>query len=184
MSNLTNEDKSLFAEAVMDVTKLKPQHKVTLSQRQLQKQRTGKPNKLNAKTVDMAVFDASIHTGETVCAVNAHQPLSFKRPQLDAKSFKRLQKGLFQTLWQLDLHGLTEMVADQQLQCFIREALTENARYLIIIHGKGYNSNTDTPVLKNLVNQRLRLFPEVLGFCSANPKDGGTGAVYVFLQKK
>jgi DNA-nicking Smr family endonuclease len=28
----------------------------------------------------------------------------------------------------------------------------------------------------------LRLHPEVLAFCSATPRDGGTGAVYLLLR--
>ena len=182
MSNLTNEDKSLFADAVKDVVKLNPHPQVRLIQRSHQKQRPTKPRQM-AKNVKADLFDPTLDHEDDISFVNAHQTLSFKRPQLDGKTFKRLQKGHFQTQWQLDLHGLTEMVADKQLQSFIREALAENARYLIIIHGKGYNSNTDTPVLKNLVNHRLRMFTEVLAFCSALPKDGGTGAAYVFLQK-
>lgn len=185
MSNLTNEDKSLFAEAVKDVTKLKKnRHQVATPPTKCPPKASAK-KQLNHFEDDLAHFgNHPSHHSEGATSVDAHQKLSFKRPQLDTKSFKRLQKGLFQTFWQLDLHGLTEVVADQQLHAFIHDALAEKARYLIIIHGKGYNSDTDTPILKNLVNQRLRQIPQVLGFCSAQPKDGGTGAAYVFLQKQ
>lgn len=186
MTKLTNEDKSLFADAVSDVTKLKtsPNKIVIASSKRSQKTASSKKSLHFFQPEAGDYLSTVAHTTEDgISAVDAHQKLSFKRPQLDAKSFKRLQKGLFQTIWQIDLHGLTEAVADQQLQRFMSDAIAEKARYLIIIHGKGYNSNTHTPVLKNLINQRLRQFPNVLAFCSAQPKDGGTGAVYVFLQK-
>lgn len=184
MSNLTNEDKSLFAEAVKDVTKLKKNRSKVATPPTNRPSKTP-PQKLQNHFDDLAHFGANtLHHGKDATSVDAHQKLAFKRPQLDTKSFKRLQKGLFQTIWHLDLHGLTEVMADQQLHAFIHDALTEKARYLIIIHGKGYNSDTRTPILKNLVNQRLRQIPQVLGFCSAQPKDGGTGAAYVFLQKQ
>ncbi|NCN42958.1 MAG: hypothetical protein GW843_03920 [Thiomicrospira sp.] len=178
MSKLTNEDKSLFAEAVSDVTKLNTTSKVALTHPLRQKNSVGRQLLTSSH-----ILSTTRHQDEETTTVDAQQKLTFKRPQLDAKAFKRLKSGLFQTLWQLDLHGLTETVADQQLQHFIHEAVAENARYLVIIHGKGYNSDIHKPVLKNLVNQRLRSFPQVLGFCSAQPKDGGSGAVYVFLQK-
>lgn len=178
MSKLTNEDKSLFAEAVKDVTQLNPLPTVVMTSSYRQKPRLNQPHSMPTD------FSAPKMEADDVSSVSAHQKLLFKRPQLDSKAFKRIQKGLFDTYWQLDLHGLTELAADQQLQRFIQEALDEKARYLIIIHGKGYNSDTHQPVLKNLVNQRLRQFSQILGFCSAQPKDGGTGAVYVFLQKQ
>ncbi|PLA73641.1 hypothetical protein CYQ88_09975 [Hydrogenovibrio sp. SC-1] len=186
MTKLTNEDKSLFADAVSDVTKLKTSHnKVAIaSSKRAQKPGTSKRSLHFFQPDADDYLSTATNSEDEISTVDAHQKLSFKRPQLDTKSFKRLQKGLFQTIWHIDLHGLTEAIADQQLQCFMRDALAEKARYLIIIHGKGYNSNTHTPTLKNLINQRLRQFPKVLAFCSAQPKDGGTGAVYVFLQKE
>jgi DNA-nicking Smr family endonuclease len=37
-------------------------------------------------------------------------------------------------------------------------------------------------MLKRKVNYWLRLYEQVLAFCSANRRDGGTGAVYVLLR--
>jgi len=37
-------------------------------------------------------------------------------------------------------------------------------------------------VLKRKVNYWLRLHEEVLAFCSATRRDGGTGAVYLLLR--
>ncbi|HET8706021.1 MAG TPA: Smr/MutS family protein, partial [Pseudomonadales bacterium] len=38
------------------------------------------------------------------------------------------------------------------------------------------------PILKSSVNHWLRQLPQVLAFCSAQPKDGGLGAVYVLVK--
>jgi DNA-nicking Smr family endonuclease len=51
-----------------------------------------------------------------------------------------------------------------------------------IIHGKGYGSNNQGPIIKPLVNKWLQQRNEILAFCSARPNDGGTGAVYVLLK--
>jgi DNA-nicking Smr family endonuclease len=51
-----------------------------------------------------------------------------------------------------------------------------------IIHGKGYRSVDSHPVLKNDLNLWLRQHKDVQAFCSAPPKSGGTGAVFVLLR--
>ena len=53
-----------------------------------------------------------------------------------------------------------------------------------IIHGKGLNSDSKTPPLKNLVDRMLRHRAEVLAFASAPTNQGGTGAVLVLLASK
>lgn len=114
--------------------------------------------------------------------MTAHQTLLFHKKGLRLQDLSRLRKGEFNVNWRLDLHGDIEVVAQQRLIQFIQQAYQSQARYALIIHGKGYNSDTGHPLLKNLVNQLLRQLPQVVGFCSAMPKDGGTGAVYVLLK--
>ena len=58
------------------------------------------------------------------------------------------------------------------------------ARHVRIIHGKGHHTPTGVSILKKMVAQSLTQLPFVLAFCSAQPKDGGAGAVYVFLKKQ
>jgi DNA-nicking Smr family endonuclease len=50
------------------------------------------------------------------------------------------------------------------------------------VHGKGYRSLDNQPVLKNNLNLWLRQHRDVQAFCSASPKDGGAGAVLVLLR--
>ncbi|EXJ09223.1 Smr domain protein [Nitrincola nitratireducens] len=38
-------------------------------------------------------------------------------------------------------------------------------------------------MIKSCVNDWLQQIPQVLAFTSAQPKDGGTGAVYVLLKR-
>jgi len=52
-----------------------------------------------------------------------------------------------------------------------------------IVHGKGLGSGRRGPVLKGRVNSLLRKWDEVLAFVSARQVDGGTGAIYVLLNK-
>ncbi|MDH5572217.1 MAG: Smr/MutS family endonuclease, partial [Gammaproteobacteria bacterium] len=57
-------------------------------------------------------------------------------------------------------------------------------RCVRIIHGKGYGSVSQQPVLKQFVNYWLRQREDIMAFCSARQADGGTGAVYVLLKTK
>jgi len=68
------------------------------------------------------------------------------------------------------------------LNTFISEVRNRGLRCIRIIHGKGYGSSNQGPVIKPLVNQWLRKKAEILAFCSARPVDGGTGAVYVLVK--
>jgi len=95
---------------------------------------------------------------------------------------QKLKQGKIKITRSLDLHGMVVDKARQAVSHFIEQSRIQHHRYILIIHGKG-KSSQDTPVLKNHVNHWLMQIPSVLAFCSAVPKDGGTGAVYVVLKK-
>ncbi|NNL62412.1 MAG: Smr/MutS family protein [Woeseiaceae bacterium] len=52
-----------------------------------------------------------------------------------------------------------------------------------VVHGKGLGSGDRGPVLKSAVNRWLRKWDAVLAFVSTRQIDGGTGAIYVLLQR-
>ena len=83
---------------------------------------------------------------------------------------------------EIDLHGLTSNAAKQQLLHFLNHCAKAGYRCVHIVHGTGYRSADNHPVLKNKLNLWLRQHKDVQAFCSAPPKDGGTGAVFVLLQ--
>jgi DNA-nicking Smr family endonuclease len=53
----------------------------------------------------------------------------------------------------------------------------------MVIHGKAFSQSGQQPVLKSYVNDWLRQLPQVLAFCSAQPKDGGSGALYILIKQ-
>lgn len=108
--------------------------------------------------------------------------LEFRRPGLQNRQMLRLRQGRAAVEGELDLHGKTAEQARRQLPRFLSAAQANGWRCVRVIHGKGYRSSGDRPVLKTLVNGWLQQCPEVLAYCSALPKDGGTGAVYVLLR--
>jgi DNA-nicking Smr family endonuclease len=108
--------------------------------------------------------------------------LSFTAPGLQKNVLKKMRRGVYGLDAELDLHGLNSREAKQQLVKFLHHCVEDGCRCVHIIHGKGYRSPDQQPILKNKMNLWLRQHQDVQAFCSAARKDGGTGAVYVLLR--
>ncbi len=114
------------------------------------------------------------------------QLIEGKVPGFDAQVMKRLRTGGFRIQRTIDLHGLTRDQAQGALEAFVGLARKDLLRCVLVITGKGLNSLDQLPVLKAGVQlwlTRGRLGRQVLAFCSAQPADGGSGAVYVLLRR-
>ena len=118
----------------------------------------------------------------TEAEVETHEFLFYAKPGVQRRVLHDLQRGAIPRELELDLHGLTVAFAEQLCDDFLAACSRRRVRCAQIIHGKGYGSQERQPVLKRKVNYWLRLRPEVLAFCSATRRDGGTGAVYVLLR--
>ena len=108
--------------------------------------------------------------------------LSFQRAGVRTDVMRRLRRGLYPVDDELDLHGLTQSAARNQLADFLAHSRGGGLRCVRIIHGKGYRSGARGPVLKIAVNLWLRRHMDVMAFVSARAIDGGAGAVYVLLR--
>jgi DNA-nicking Smr family endonuclease len=115
-------------------------------------------------------------------APGAADPLSFRRPGVREQTLRQLRRGRYPVEDQLDLHGLSQAAARDQLAEFIAASRHAGLRCVRVVHGKGYRSGARGPVLKIAVNTWLRRHTDVLAFTSARVIDGGTGAVYVLLR--
>ncbi|MES2204788.1 MAG: Smr/MutS family protein [Pseudomonadota bacterium] len=98
---------------------------------------------------------------------------------LGPKIIRKLKQGNYVLEATLDLHGYILSQAEDTLEEFIQECLEDSLRCVLIIHGKGSQA-----ILKNHVNDYLQYHSQVLAFCSAKSKDGGTGAIYALLKKQ
>ncbi len=83
---------------------------------------------------------------------------------------------------QLDLHGLTQKEALEELEGFILRSHAAQKRKILIIHGKGRHSKEGESVLKPLVVQYLRQCEYVRASGPAKMKDGGSGATWAILK--
>jgi DNA-nicking Smr family endonuclease len=109
--------------------------------------------------------------------------LEFMRPGVQKSLLKQMRNGKLTVEGRLDLHGYTRDDARKNLLQFIADSQAQGCKLVCIVHGKGYNSEDGRPVLKAMVNKWLQQIAPVLAFTSAQPKDGGNGAVYVLIKK-
>lgn len=172
-SGKTDKD-SLFRAAMEGVTPLKSNNKVSL------KKPVAKPPASVHKTLDSGIDDVF---SDSEIIQDCPAILDYSRGGLSFKALKNLRRGNYPAEKTLDLHGMTVDQARIALLRFLGECEAANIRHVIIVHGKGFRS-ANKPVIKAMVNRWLRATDIVLAFHSAQPKDGGSGAVYVLLKKQ
>ena len=96
----------------------------------------------------------------------------------------------------LDLHGFSLDQANSIVKKFIIESFENNYKKLIIVTGKGLRSTVDVDpyrskkmnVLKNSVPEYIKndenLYDKISKISKAVQKDGGEGAIYIFLKSR
>jgi len=94
----------------------------------------------------------------------------------------------------LDLHGLSLADANTKAKKFIIESFDKGYRKLLIVTGKGSRSKSyDNPYLSDkfsilkyslpeFINRDENLSSKISKITEADRKDGGDGAVYIFLK--
>ncbi len=105
-------------------------------------------------------------------------------PGLDRRSAERLRRGQMPIDAALDLHGLTENAAFEELNRFIGRAAAAGRRCILVVTGNG---GPEGGVLRRGVPKWLglpALRPLVLAVAPAQPRHGGHGALYVLLKRK
>ena len=167
------DESSLFSEAMQGVQPLKQNKKVRTKPARKNIQIRSHDERVNINDV---FSDAPVD--------DCPEQLLYSRDGITPDTLKKLRQGKFQIDSVMDLHGMTVDAARDYLLEFLTECETDGSRCVIIVHGKGYSSPGKKPVIKPMVNRWLRATPNVLAFCSAQQKDGGTGAVYVLLKRK
>jgi DNA-nicking Smr family endonuclease len=105
---------------------------------------------------------------------------------LDAKIFRKLKAGEFSVQAHLDLHGMNADQARFAVIDFLRRCYMEGKRCVLVIPGRGRNSPSGQGVLRQELTAWLTKAPlkrVVLAFTTAQPKHGGSGAVYLLLRQ-
>lgn len=178
--DITPEERALFRESVKGTVPLgetRPATDEILPLKKANENTVQKKCLKDSRQIDLRHFPLSDHGPETV---SGEESIEYRGGGLSHKDMKRFKNGEFPIQAALDLHGRSADQAREEVIQFLTKAQNEQWRCVRIVHGKGKHQG-ETPILKNLINAWLRQIPFVLAFCSAVPRDGGAGAVYVLL---
>jgi DNA-nicking Smr family endonuclease len=105
---------------------------------------------------------------------------------LDSLVLQKLRAGQYKPEAHIDMHGLNARQAFDALVGFVRRSWHRGMRAVLIIPGRGKNSQDGVAVLRERVQAWLTQEPlkrVVLAFCTAKAVDGGPGSLYVLLRK-
>jgi DNA-nicking Smr family endonuclease len=111
------------------------------------------------------------------------QPALDRFAGIDRANAERLKRGKHPVEARLDLHGLTQDEAHRALAVFIRGARADGKRCVLVITGRG---RAGGGVLRGAVPRWLdepEMRPHLLAIATAQPRDGGAGAIYVMLRR-
>lgn len=100
---------------------------------------------------------------------------------------RALRKGEPPAGARLDLHGRTRGEALRAVESFLSRARADGHRAVLVIHGRGQNSEDGAPVLRPALAEWLAGAASaragVMAFAPAPPRSGGSGATLVLLRR-
>ncbi|MEH6591744.1 MAG: DNA endonuclease SmrA [Halioglobus sp.] len=174
----------IFQQEMAGVKRLKRQTRVPLDRNQ-QSDKDSSLQERRQAAVELPGTDKNILSEGGIEPLDAWYVLDFKRPGIQNGVFRKLKQGRYEADAGLDLHRMTVAVARLELFAFIEEAQNLGLRTVLLVHGKGESraDRDSSSILKGCANHWLPQIPAVQAFHSAQPRHGGTGAVYVLLQK-
>jgi len=182
---MTDDEESLFSDEMTDVEPLKRESRVRVNTHQ-----DSRDSSLALRR-EAAVLDKNrdgnilTEDGLAITPLDPWYILEYKRPGVQNGVFRKLRLGRYEADAGLDLHRMTTVIARKELYEFINDSFRLGLRSVIIIHGKGESKGERerSSILKGCTNHWLRELDIVQAFHSAQPRHGGTGAVYVLLRK-
>jgi DNA-nicking Smr family endonuclease len=173
----TPEDIDLFRRSIGSVRKVRSDKIIHATKRPAPRPRDSLTER---QAPPLPGFPDAFHGRE----IGAGESLYFARTGLQQRLLQRLRRGQLPCEAELDLHGMTIARAQIEMERFLSYCAERRLRTVRIIHGKGYGSREQAPVLKSRVNHWLREQQDVLAFCSSRRDQGGTGAVNVLLRSR
>ncbi len=141
---------------------------------------------------DNAIAKAKLVNKEKIMPIIPKNKIS-EALQIDKRTAEKIRKGKMPIEYRLDLHGFNQAQAYEALKHFIIQSYKSGIRSVLVITGKGKSKVTSkdwlspsTGVLKQNLPLWLSEAPlkdKILNVTPAQPKDGGSGAFYVYIRK-
>lgn len=182
MTDEPQSDLSDFQRAVADVSPLQSD-RAELKRKGVPTPSESQQYRRQAAEQENETFVDGLST-TAVEIIESEQDMLFVSPGVQLRQMKKLRRGHIPWQAGLDLHGYTLDQAREELSRFIRDCEARGLRCALVVHGKSYSQPGQPALMKSHVNDWLRQLSPVLAFCSAQPVDGGAGAVYVLIKHK
>lgn len=165
---LNEDDQAMFKEAISGIKplvqdKVAPTKKTPLFKRRLDKDQS---KKQKAQFYFSDEFEPNL---------DKKGPMQYVKAGTDTYAAKSLRRGEYAPDLILDLHGLDQLQAKDEIAALLYACQKEHARCVCIVHGIGGY------VLKNKVPHWLVQHPDVLAFHQAPLEWGGKGALLVLI---
>ena len=182
--DLSDDEKELWKEFSKSTKPLPHQNKKTHETKPGKKKRI---NSVNLKDQEKYFMGAQ----KTPADVDKTSSLTML--SMDSKLHTKMRQGKIRPEAKLDLHGLNLSQAQPILTKFVLDAHDKGLRLILIITGKGRNTEDHDiipkrkGILKANVPNWLAMEPlssKILQITNAHVKHGGGGAFYVYLRKK
>ncbi len=181
---MAGDEDNGFIDEMVDVVPLRRAPRVAVHTRS-RSERDSSQGQRRQAAVEGPRRDRNTLSEGGIAPLDAWYVLEFKRAGVQNGVFRKLKQGRYESEACLDLHCLTVAGARKELFEFIEETYQLGLRTVLIIHGKGQAGveKESGSILKGCTDQWLRALDIVQAFHSAQPRHGGTGAVYVLLRK-
>lgn len=195
--NLSIQEKQIFKDALGKVKPLleEPLSSVNIQEKLIFKDAIGKvkpmvqdktPPKANIikKTIlqkkdKAAKQHAQFHfSDEFEPDLSSQGPMKYVRHDVDTFEVKNLRRGQYAPDLILDLHGLDQLQAKQEIAALLYACQKEHAQCICIVHGIG------SRILKTKVPHWLVQHPDVMAFHQAPLEWGGNGALLALIELK
>jgi DNA-nicking Smr family endonuclease len=167
---LADEERHLFRESIAGTKRLR-QDTVKQPKPRL------KTTVLPARRLLREQEDASFYfSDEFQPLLESEGPARYIRPDVSPYEVKKLRRGDYTPELFLDLHGLTQAEAKQELGALMAACRREHVHCACVMHGHGKH------ILKQQTPLWLAQHPDVLGFHQAPKIFGGDAALLVLIE--
>ena len=169
-TTLSEEDQALFRQLMAGTRKIKQDTIVHRPQRK-------KISEVPVKRLIQEQADASHYfSDEFQPLLNTEGPVKYVRPDVSHFEAKKLRRGDYSPELFLDLHGLTQLQAKQELGALIAACRREHVFCACVMHGHGKH------ILKQQTPLWLAQHPHVMAFHQAPKEYGGDAALLVLIE--
>lgn len=190
--HLSPDERDLWDKVASRTTRLRPSQAETSLPDAPPKPLKMETDKAKTAISSFRAGSKATHKADHDLMSSLSEQLAKSPVRMDAKAHGRMKRGKMKPEARIDLHGMTMAEAHPALTSFILSSYSMGRRLVLVITGKGKNTDEGGPIparfgkLRHQVPQWLRQQPlagVVLQVSEAHQSHGGSGALYVYLRR-